>query len=122
MLLWCPRVYLGMVLRAYETIIEVQLIFPTGARSSLPSEQWSDLHFFFPAAFALAAFFLLLRIITTLKKDPTTAEPKSTRMTGMRMAQTRGGNMFCKGWSESTNGYKFVSDLTELQNLHKFLP
>ncbi|KAK0623556.1 hypothetical protein B0T14DRAFT_536419 [Immersiella caudata] len=48
-------------------------------------------HFFFAAALALAAFFLLLRIMTTLRKDPTTAEPRRMRITGMRMAQTRGG-------------------------------
>lgn len=60
--------------------------------------------FFFPAAFAFDAFFLLLRIITVPKKDPTTAEPKRMRITGMRMAQTRGGNMLCKGWPSSTNG------------------
>jgi hypothetical protein len=56
------------------------------------------------AALALAAFFLLLRIITTLRKDPTTAEPRRIRMTGMRMAQTRGGKKFWSGWSESTKG------------------
>jgi len=60
--------------------------------------------FFFPAAFALAALFRLLRIITTLRKEPTTAEPKRMRMTGMRMAQIRGGNMFCSGCPESTKG------------------
>lgn len=42
-------------------------------------------------AFAFAAFFLLLRIMTTLKNDPTTAEPSKMRMTGIRIAQTRGG-------------------------------
>jgi hypothetical protein len=51
--------------------------------------------FFFAAAFALAAFFLLLRIITMLRKEPTTAEPSRIRMTGMRIAQTRGGKKFC---------------------------
>jgi hypothetical protein len=40
----------------------------------------------------LAAFFLLLRIMTTLKKEPTTADPISMRITGMRIAQTLGGN------------------------------
>jgi hypothetical protein len=53
--------------------------------------------FFFPAAFALAAFFLLLRIMTTPRKEPTTAEAKRMRMTGMRMAQTRGGKTFWRG-------------------------
>jgi hypothetical protein len=43
------------------------------------------------AALAFAAFFLLLRIMTMPMKEPTTAEPRRMRMTGMRMAQTRGG-------------------------------
>lgn len=60
------------------------------------------------AALALAAFFLLLRIMTTLRKDPTTALPRSTRITGMRIAQTRGGKKFWRGWSESTKGFFFV--------------
>ena len=49
--------------------------------------------FFFPfsADLALAAFLRLLRIITTLRKLPTTAEPINIRMTGIRIAQTRGG-------------------------------
>jgi hypothetical protein len=46
---------------------------------------------------AFAAFFLLLRIMTTLRNDPTTAEPRRMRMTGMRMAQTRGGKKFWRG-------------------------
>lgn len=46
---------------------------------------------FWALALALAAFFLLLLIITMLRKDPTTAEPSKVSMTGMRMAQTRGG-------------------------------
>lgn len=53
--------------------------------------------FFAAAALALAAFLRLLRIMTTLKKEPTTADPRSTRMTGMRMAQTRGGKTFWRG-------------------------
>ncbi|KAB5570394.1 hypothetical protein GE09DRAFT_1271376 [Coniochaeta sp. 2T2.1] len=61
--------------------------------------------FFLPAAaLALAAFFLLLRIMTTLRKDPTTAQPSRMRMMGMRMAQTRGGKTFWSGWLESTKG------------------
>jgi hypothetical protein len=56
-----------------------------------------DYALFFPAAFAFAALFLLLRIITTLKKEPTTAEPKRMRITGIRIAQTRGGKKFCRG-------------------------
>lgn len=61
--------------------------------------------FFAAAALALAAFFRLLRIMTTPRKEPTTAEPRSTRITGMRMAQTRGGKTFWRGWSESTKGW-----------------
>jgi predicted small integral membrane protein len=61
--------------------------------------------FFFPAAFAFAALFLLLLIMTTLKNVPTTDEPSRMIMTGMRIAQTRGGNRFWMGWSGSTNGY-----------------
>jgi len=57
------------------------------------------------ASLAFAAFFLLLRIMTTDRNEPTTAEPRRTRMTGMRMAQTRGGKKFWRGWSESTKGW-----------------
>ena len=39
---------------------------------------------------ALSAFFRLLLIITTERKLPTTVVPRMRRMTGMRMAQTRG--------------------------------
>jgi hypothetical protein len=46
------------------------------------------------AALALAAFFLLLRIMTMPKKEPTTAEPRRTRITGIRIAQTRGRKKF----------------------------
>jgi hypothetical protein len=53
---------------------------------------------------AFAAFFLLLRIMTTPRKEPTTAEPTRRRMTGMRMAQTRGRKKFWRMWSSSTNG------------------
>jgi len=60
--------------------------------------------FFFAAALALAALFLLLRIMTMLRKEPTTAEPRRMRITGMRIAQTRGGKKFWSGWSESTKG------------------
>jgi len=61
--------------------------------------------FFAAAALAFAALFLLLLIITMLRKDPTTAEPRRVRMTGILMAQTRGRNRLCNGWSSSTNGY-----------------
>lgn len=40
--------------------------------------------------FALSAFLRLLRIMTTERNEPTTVEPRMIRMTGMRMAQTRG--------------------------------
>jgi hypothetical protein len=39
---------------------------------------------------ALSAFLRLLLIMTTERKLPTTVEPRIMRMTGMRMAQTRG--------------------------------
>ena len=56
-------------------------------------------HFDFLAAAALAfaAFFLLLLIITMARKVPTTAEASRVRMTGMRIAQTRGGKIFWRG-------------------------
>lgn len=44
--------------------------------------------------------------MTTLKNEPTTAEPRRMRMTGMRIAHSRGGKKLCSGWSESTKGYK----------------
>ncbi|KAK4224143.1 putative pre-mRNA-splicing factor cwc-22 [Podospora fimiseda] len=51
----------------------------------------SFIAFFLAAAnLAFAAFFLLLRIMTTERKEPTTAEPRRTRMTGIRIAQTLG--------------------------------
>lgn len=64
--------------------------------------------FFFAAALAFAAFFLLLRIMTTPRKDPTTAEPTRRRMTGIRMAQTRGGKNPWRGCTSSTKGYREV--------------
>lgn len=48
--------------------------------------------FFAFAARALITFFRLLLIITMLKNDPTTADPSSVRITGILIAQTRGGN------------------------------
>lgn len=54
---------------------------------------------------ALSAFFLLLRIMTTERKLPTTVLKRITRMTGMRIAQTRGGKKECSGWSSSTKGW-----------------
>lgn len=57
------------------------------------------------AALALAAFFLLLRIMTIPRKLPTTADASNMSMTGMRMAQTRGGKSECSAWSSSTKGY-----------------
>jgi hypothetical protein len=63
----------------------------------------NDYDVFF-AAFAFAAFLRLLRIMTKERKEPTTAEPRRMRMTGMRIAQTRGGKRAWSGWSSSTNG------------------
>jgi len=59
--------------------------------------------FFSPIVFA--AFFRLLRIITTLRNVPTTAEPSRIKMTGMRMAHTRGRKRECREWSSSTKGW-----------------
>lgn len=60
--------------------------------------------FLVAAALALEAFLRLLRIMTMLRNVPTTAEPSRMRMTGMRMAHTRGGKKFWSGWSASTKG------------------
>jgi hypothetical protein len=60
--------------------------------------------FFAAAACAFAAFLRLLLIMTIERNDPTIVDASSVRMTGMRMAQTRGGKMPCNGWSSSTNG------------------
>lgn len=61
-----------------------------------PKAEWHEQPVYFvflaAAALALAAFFLLLLIITMPRNDPTIVVPRSVRMTGMRMAQTRGGN------------------------------
>jgi hypothetical protein len=43
--------------------------------------------------------------MTTLKKLPTTAIPRRMRMTGIRIAQTRGGKKEWRGWSASTKGW-----------------
>jgi len=59
-------------------------------------------------AFAFAAFLRLLCIMTMLKKLPTTAPPNRSSMTGMRIAQTRGGKSDCKGWESSTKGCREV--------------
>lgn len=53
--------------------------------------------FFAAAALAFAAFFRLLLIMTIPKKDPTTAEPNNVSITGIRMAQTRGGKRLWSG-------------------------
>jgi len=39
------------------------------------------------------------------RNEPTTAEPSRIRITGMRMAQTRGRKKFWSGWSSSTKGW-----------------
>ena len=65
-----------------------------------------QLYFVFLAAAALAfaAFFLLLLIMTSARNVPTTDDPRSVRITGIRIAQTRGGNRLWSGWSSSTKG------------------
>jgi hypothetical protein len=67
----------------------------------------------FFACFAFNAFFLLLLIMTTERNEPTTAEPRRIRMTGMRIAQTLGGKRLWRGCSSSTNGYDAVSLVTK---------
>jgi hypothetical protein len=42
--------------------------------------------------------------MTTERKLPTTVEPIMMRMTGMRIAQTRGRKKLWRKWSSSTNG------------------
>lgn len=46
--------------------------------------------------------------MTIARKLPTTAVPINVRMTGIRMAQTRGGKSDCRGWSSSTKGWEIV--------------
>ena len=81
--------------------------------------------FFFPFctsaafAFALAAFFRLLWIMTTLRNVPTTVEPNRMRMTGIRIAQTGAGKKLCRVWSSSTKGWVCVSFGFSL-NLRRF--
>ena len=69
--------------------------------TDLPLDTAKTLHFydFFLEAniLALAAFFLLLLIMTMARKDPTIAEPRSVRMTGILIAHTREGKKLCKG-------------------------
>jgi hypothetical protein len=62
----------------------------------------------FFACLLFKAFFLLLLIMTTERNEPTTAEPRRMRMTGMRMAQTLGGKRLWRGCSSSTNGYSMI--------------
>lgn len=62
-----------------------------GIRRRLSTKYKCLYAFFFAEALAFAAFFLLLRIITIPKNEPTTAEPRIVRITGIRIAQTRGG-------------------------------
>jgi hypothetical protein len=64
--------------------------------------------------FALSAFLRLLRIMTTERKLPTTVVKRTMRITGMRIAQTRGGKRDCRGWSSSTKGCHCVSIGDEL--------
>ncbi len=81
---------------------------PFTSPNTTPSPQ----AFFFPAptAFAFAAFFRLLLIMTILKKLPTTAEPSRIRITGIRIAQTRGGKKSWRGWPGSTKGLRVLVD------------
>lgn len=64
----------------------------TFQREAVWHEQRIYFVFLAAATLALAAFFLLLLIITIPRNDPTIVVPRRVRMTGMRMAQTRGGN------------------------------
>jgi hypothetical protein len=76
-----------------------------------PNQNSSHCAFTCCALAAFAAFFLLLRTITTLKKLPTTAPPSSRRITGMRMAQTRGGKRVWIECESSTKGCGMVSQI-----------
>jgi len=81
-------------------IIDLGAVEETPGSSGAPGHTDSQgmiYAFFFPAALALAAFFLLLRIITMPRNDPTTADPRSVRITGIRIAQTRGGKRSWRG-------------------------
>ena len=72
--------------------------YPKALKQTLPIHlSLAPYAFFFAAAFALAAFFRLLRIMTTLRNEPTTAHPQRSRMTGIRIAHTRGGKKFWRG-------------------------
>ena len=51
-----------------------------------------------------ALFFAFDRIMTMLRKLPTTATPRRTIITGILIAQTRGRKKSWSGWSSSTNG------------------
>jgi hypothetical protein len=61
--------------------------------------------FFALAARAFAAFLRLLLIMTIPRNDPTIAEPSSVKITGILIAQTRGGKRSWRGWPGSTNGW-----------------
>ena len=54
---------------------------------------------------ALSAFLRLLLIMITDRKEPTTVVNSTIRITGMRMAQTRGRKSECSRWSSSTKGW-----------------
>jgi len=43
--------------------------------------------------------------MTTERKLPTTVEPRMMRITGMRMAHSRGRKKEWRKWSSSTNGW-----------------
>lgn len=88
----------GKSLRARGAFVRVSSL---GVVSLVPP---CFLYVAFFACAALSAFFLLLLIMTLARKLPTTVLPSRIRITGMRMAQTRGGKRDWSGWSSSTKG------------------
>lgn len=79
--------------------------FRSAPRGMRPTEVvLNHFAFFAAAALAFAAFFLLLRIMTIARNEPTTVDASRVRITGIRMAHTRGGKMPWSGWSSSTKG------------------
>jgi hypothetical protein len=44
--------------------------------------------------------------MTTERKLPMTVVPRMSKMTGMRIAQTRGRKRECRMWSSSTKGWR----------------
>jgi hypothetical protein len=99
---------LPRVLRAVEVSSELMNILLALIKSDLLRRPSPETYFVFfaAAAFALAAFFLLLLIMTIERKDPTIVDASSVRMTGILIAQTRGGKRPCKLCSSSTKGLR----------------